>query len=121
MRSLAPESAVVQMAAQPREVPSWQSAAEWLPELVYESDRGRVLGELGGRRASTWARTGYLLQGMRPDVAEVIMGASPPASKVRFGPRAPSFSGASGTHAPFGGGIFSCRQREAKEAQRGFR
>jgi hypothetical protein len=86
-RTLAPESVIVEMAARPGKVPSWQSAAEWLGELAYESDGNRVLTELDGRNASTWARTGYLPQGMRPDVSAAIMGERPPGSKVRFGPR----------------------------------
>ena len=84
---LAPESVVVHMATRPAEVGSWQSASEWLVELAHELDEGRVLEELSGRSVSVRARTGYLLQGMRPDVAEAIMGLGAPTSKVRFGPR----------------------------------
>lgn len=44
-----------------------------------------MLDELGGRPRSVAARTGCLIQGMRPGVADAIMEASPPCSKARFG------------------------------------
>ncbi len=84
---LAQESLVVHMAAAPTRVPSWQSAAEWLPEVAYEMSADRVLAEVDGRKASVRARTGYLLQGMRPDISEAIMESGAPTAKVRFGPR----------------------------------
>ena len=88
--SLAPESLTVHMAARPTQVRSWQSAAEWLPDVAYELDAKRIMTELAGRPQSVAARTGYLLQGMRPDVAKAIAAKMGPISKVRFGPRAPS-------------------------------
>lgn len=90
MRALSPESVIVEMVARPNEVPSWQSATEWLPELAYESDKNKLLDELSVRNASTWARAGYLLQAMRPDIAHAIKGTRPPVSKVRFGPKTAS-------------------------------
>lgn len=84
---LAPESIAVHMAASPGRVGSWQSAAEWLPDVAYEIDAKALLEELSCRRASVRARAGYLLQGMRPDVADAIMEAGAPSAKVRFGPR----------------------------------
>ncbi len=48
-------------------------------------DAATVLVELEGRPRSAAARTGYLLQGMRPDVADAIIEKSPPHSKARFG------------------------------------
>lgn len=83
--TLAPESIVVHMAQRPSAVRSWQGVAEWLPDVAYELDATKVLDELGGRPRSVAARIGYLLQGMRPDVADIVMEASPPRSKVRFG------------------------------------
>lgn len=88
--SLAPESALVHMAARPNEVRSWQSAQEWLPSMAYEASAGRILKELASRPPSVWARAGYLLQGMRPDVSEAIASERKPISKVRFGPRTQS-------------------------------
>ena len=87
---LAPESIVVHMAAAPSRVPSWQSAAEWLPDVAYELGTAETLDELAGRKESVRARTGYLLQGMRPDIAEAIMELGAPTAKVRFGPRTAS-------------------------------
>lgn len=83
--ALAPESIVVHMAQRPSAVRSWQGVAEWLPDVAYELDAATVLNELGGRPRSVAARTGYLLQGVRPDVADAVMEAIPPRSKVRFG------------------------------------
>ena len=85
--SLAPESVVVHMASSPNRVGSWQSASEWLPDVAYEMDVGRTVEELDGRAASARARTGYLLQGMRPDIAGAIERMGAPTAKVRFGPR----------------------------------
>lgn len=83
--ALAPESIVVHIAQRPSAVRSWQGVAEWLPDVAYELDATKVLNELGGRPRSVATRTGYLLQAMRPDVADAIMGTIPPRSRVRFG------------------------------------
>lgn len=68
-------------------VRSWQSASEWLPDVAAEADSERVIEELAGRPRSVAARTGYLLQGMRPDVAVAIGDTIGRMSKVHFGPR----------------------------------
>lgn len=85
--SLALESVVVHMAARPSQVYSWQSASEWLPEIAYDITSERVIEELAGRPQSVVARTGYLLQGMRPDIAKSVHDLLRRPSKVRFGPR----------------------------------
>ena len=82
---LAPESIVVHMVQRPSAMRSWRAVAEWLPDVAYELDTAIVLTELEGRPRSVAARTGYLLQGMRPDIADAIMESNPPRSKVRFG------------------------------------
>ena len=81
---LRPASVLVHMAAAPNRVRSWSSAAEWLPELAADAAPGDVLAELDGRPATVSARLGYLLQGLRPDIAQRI---DPPATKTWFGPR----------------------------------
>ena len=43
--------------------------------------------ELAGRPSATRARTGNLLQGMRPDLADAIRESSPLHGKTWFGPR----------------------------------
>ena len=83
--TLVPESIVVHMTTRPSAMRSWQGVAEWLPDVAYELDAATVLEELAGRPRSVAARTGYLLQGMRPDIASAIMKASSPRSKARFG------------------------------------
>jgi predicted transcriptional regulator of viral defense system len=83
------ESVLVHMSSRPMSVRSWESAREWLPELTAEL-RGELMErELDDRPATTSARTGYLLQGLRPDLAEQIFAASPPRSKTWFGSRGP--------------------------------
>ena len=83
--TLVPESIVVHMAQRPSAVRSWQGVAEWLPDVAYELDASVVLKELEDRPRSVAIRTGYILQGMRPDVADAIMEHCPPRSKTRFG------------------------------------
>lgn len=84
---LAAESVLVHMAARPAAVRSWASAAEWLPGLAAEASWPALSAELHGRPASVIARTGYLLQALRPDLAAAARELSPPATKTWFGPR----------------------------------
>lgn len=84
---LRPESIVVQMAQKPTAINSWQGVVEWLPDLAYEMDALLVLMELEGRLPTVWARTGYLISGMRPDIAKLISKEFVPKSKTRFGTR----------------------------------
>jgi hypothetical protein len=86
---LAPESLLVHMTAKPRAVRSWASALEWLPELAPELTWEHLSVELAGRPSATSARTGYLLQGMRPDLASAIGDLGLLHGKTWFGPRGP--------------------------------
>ena len=86
---LALESIVVHMAARPADVRSWASALEWLPELAGMVQREALRRELEGRPASVTSRTGYLLQGLRPDLASSLHAHPRARGKVWFGPRAP--------------------------------
>lgn len=81
---LPPASVLVHMAGNPTAVRSWTSALEWMPDLAGEADSADVLAELSGRPATVAARLGYLIQGLRPDIAERITG---PSTKTWFGPR----------------------------------
>lgn len=81
---LPPASVLTHMAAAPTHVRSWASALEWLPELAAEATTDDVLAELHGRPATVSARLGYLLHGLRPDIAARIQG---PKTKTWFGPR----------------------------------
>ena len=87
---LRPESIIVHMAQKPCVVRSWQSALEWLSDVAYEADASLVIAELEGRPPSVRARTGYLLSGMRPDIAKEVGRDFNPRSKTRFGARAPA-------------------------------
>jgi len=86
---LSPESVIVHMATKPRAVRSWQSALEWLPDLAGLLKVALVQEEILGRSNAVIARTGYLLQGMRPDVAETLFKKNTPSCKTWFGPRVP--------------------------------
>jgi predicted transcriptional regulator of viral defense system len=81
---LRPASVLTHMAMSPSHVRSWASALEWLPDMAAEATPDDVLIELEGRAATVSARLGYLLHGLRPDIAERITG---PETKTWFGPR----------------------------------
>jgi hypothetical protein len=89
--ALAPESILVHMAARPSAVRSWTSALEWLPEFTQILTAESLVTELDERSAAVRSRTGYLLQGLRPDLADVIRNLAPQngtkGSKTWFGPR----------------------------------
>ncbi|MDR2988196.1 MAG: type IV toxin-antitoxin system AbiEi family antitoxin [Nocardiopsaceae bacterium] len=81
---LQPASILTHMAASPGRVRSWASAVEWLPDVAAEPTADELMIELDGQPATVSARLGYLLQGLRPDLAAEI---SRPATKTWFGPR----------------------------------
>jgi len=83
---LAPESVVVHMSARPSAVRSWASALEWLPELSRLLTLDAIHRELDGRPASVRTRTGYLLQSLRPDLADALR-SNATTGKTWFGPR----------------------------------
>lgn len=82
-----PESVLVHLAHRPADVRSWASVAEWLPDLAQDADRDLVAEELAGRPATTRARLGYLLQRLRPDIADPL--AAEVTTKSWFGSRGP--------------------------------
>ena len=82
--TLRPASVLAHMATSPSHVRSWTSALEWLPDVVAEATADDVHAELRDRHATVTARLGYLLQGLRPDLAGQITG---PSTKTWFGPR----------------------------------
>ena len=84
---LAVESVLVHMATKPSEVRSWASAEEWLPDLAAKATWQKLAIELDGRESAVRARTGYLLSGMRPDLAEYIRQTTTLRGKTWFGPR----------------------------------
>lgn len=81
---LRPASVLIHMATAPGQVRSWSSALEWLPDLAGEAKPDEALRELDGRPATVAARLGYLVQGLRPDIAQRI---DAPTTKTWFGPR----------------------------------
>lgn len=83
--ALGPASIVVQMAERPSAVRSWQSAIEWLPDIAFEIDESELIEELEGRPNSVAQRTGYLLQGLRPDLAAAVADAHTARTATRMG------------------------------------
>lgn len=84
---LAPESVIVHMSSRPSAVRSWASALEWLPEVTNLLTLDLLMRELAGRPVSVHVRTGYLLQGLRPDLADALASATLTVGKTWFGPR----------------------------------
>lgn len=87
---LAPESIIIQISSKPSIINSWTSSIDWIEELAYEIEYDKILSELSTQNKSTWARCGYFLSGLRPDISKKIYEKKKPVSKVRFGPRQPS-------------------------------
>ena len=88
---LAPESVLVHMAARPAAVRSWASSLEWLPELAEALSAELVVTEISQRPSAVRVRTGYLLQGLRLDIAHAVQDLISPerlrTNKTWFGPR----------------------------------
>jgi hypothetical protein len=81
------ESIFVHMCEKPKDVRSWESAKEWITELSAELNWENLERELLLRSLSVKARLGYLLKGMRPDLAKQIYIAHKPKYKTWFGQR----------------------------------
>jgi hypothetical protein len=79
------ESVVVHLASTPAVVRSWPAVLEWLPDLAADLSAERLDIELEARPAAVRVRAGYLLSGMRPDLAEPLH--ADIGGPVRFGPR----------------------------------
>lgn len=79
------ESLLVSLVDGPAKVRSWAGVLEWLPELASFLEPELVLQEMEERPAATRIRGGYLLQGLRPDIASQLRDAVGP--RIWFGPR----------------------------------
>lgn len=79
------EAVLVHLAHAPTVVRSWSAVLEWLPDLAADLDLGVVAAELAGRPVATRVRAGYLMEGLRPDVAGLVR--ADVGHVVRFGPR----------------------------------
>jgi len=87
---LARESVLVQMTAKPSSVPSWASVPEWLPGFCAELSPEKIYEELANRSPYVSQRLGYLVQSMRPDIADEIYRKTRPKSNAWFGERTQS-------------------------------
>lgn len=85
---LSADSLLVHMGTHPRDVRSWSSALEWLPDIAADATGARLMTELAVRPTSVAARLAYLLSGLRPDIAEQVAPETP-SGKVYFGARGP--------------------------------
>lgn len=87
---LALESVLVQLATHPDDVRSWSSTVEWLPDVATEAEWKHLEVELADRPIRVTIRLGYLLDGLRPDLAthlEARAAASGRTRTVWFGSR----------------------------------
>lgn len=82
---LAPASLLAHLSESPTAVRSWTTVTQWLPELAGGLECETLLRELEGRTTATRVRAGYLLAGLRRDLAELVRHEVGPV--VRFGPR----------------------------------
>lgn len=78
---------LVHMASKPRVVRSWGAVVDWLPDVASAVDLAAIEEELVDRPESVRRRVGYLLQGVRPDIAVHLRGSS--TAKIWFGSRGP--------------------------------
>jgi AbiEi antitoxin C-terminal domain len=82
---LAPESVLVHLAAKPGDVRYWSTALGWLPRLAALVRPDRLGAELAGRNRPVSVRLGYLLSGVRPELAADLRPAI--GARVPFGTR----------------------------------
>ena len=80
-----PEAVLAHLATTPSAPRSWGAVLEWLPDLAAELDHDVLTAELDGRPRAVRVRAGYLLSGLRPDLAAPL--AKEASTVVRFGPR----------------------------------
>jgi len=80
-----PETVLVHLATDPTAPRSWTSVLEWLPDVAAEAKPEVFAAELSGRPRSASVRAGYLLCGLRPDLAAPLKDLV--GDTVRFGPR----------------------------------
>lgn len=87
IQSLTPESIIVHIVSKPTAISNWESALVWIEELAYEIEYEKLYIELKNHNKSTKVRCGYLLSGLRPDIANLLYKEINPKSKIRFGPK----------------------------------
>ena len=84
---LARESVIVHMCEKPSAVRSWESALEWMVELITDLSQEKIMRELMPRPQTVKSRTGYLLKVLRADIADLIYKEYKPKNKTWFGSR----------------------------------
>jgi hypothetical protein len=82
---LAPESLLVHLAAKPQDERHWSTTLGWLPRAAAAAQQPALDEELAGRARPTRVRLGYLLSGVRPDLARALEPAA--GARVPFGDR----------------------------------
>ena len=84
---LSHESVIVHMVAKPSSVPSWASVPEWLSDFCIDISADNILIELENRSQSVAQRLAYLVQGVRPDIADEMQKNMISKNTVWFGDR----------------------------------
>ena len=84
---LSRESVIAHMVSRPLSLPSWASVHEWLPDFCIDISVDKILIELNNRPQSVIQRFAYLVQGIRPDIANEILRKTSPKNTAWFGDR----------------------------------
>ena len=84
---LSRESVIIHMVEKPSSVPSWASVPEWLPDFCIDISVEDIFIELENRPQSVVQRLAYLIQGVRPDIADEMLRYMMPKNTAWFGDR----------------------------------
>jgi hypothetical protein len=84
---LSRESVIVHMVVKPSSVPSWASIPEWLPGFCAGISADNILLELCNRPLCVVQRFAYLIQSVRPDIADEMLRNVTPKNTAWFGDR----------------------------------
>jgi hypothetical protein len=84
---LSRESVIVQMVTKPSSVPSWASVPEWLSDFCINISIEDIITELENRPQSVAIRFLYLIQGLRPDIADEMQRSVISKNTIWFGDR----------------------------------
>jgi len=84
---LSRESVIISMISKPSYVSSWASVFEWFPDFCMDISIDNILVELKNRPQSVVQRFLYIIQGVRPDIADKVLRKVTLKNTVWFGER----------------------------------